>query len=1069
MPKLGVDDLKALLAEAEEKGHEDVDVSHLQEEDEGSSFEGSEGPRRRSSSMSLSEGEPRDKAKKSTAQMTRELTDLYRHAIAQTSDGTLGYEDIKTLVTSFAGVEPNETQMRGIMTELDEDGDGDVTESEWVNFCLKQLGDFVLDAGDEDGREEEELSLFERMTQQWKEIDWETVYYRCKDGVKYFLEDMKFSMSFDDMIMAMTLFVLFADNIRLLAAKKEDDFGFEVANSICLFSFIAEFIATTWSKTTWESLRPMRYKGFFNSFYWYLDLLAILSMFPDINWIATGLSIGNLSQSVGGNSSISGVGKIFRLMRLVRLVRLYKIFTEKRKRMKIEKELLEQVRQGLMNYDDVDRQKALYQERKSALGSLLQESIKARVILLILTVVIFLPLITYTEVDYSPYTCMDMLHTINDNSSIADALKDDIVTNVVSLMDGADNPDIIYLNMYPYSNSVLVNRASRLDYLRDSAMVTIELGTNDGSSTYTKATFDNSTLVESTATLNIGLTLFVGFMLLAATVVFNADAQDTVMTPIERMMNMLEEIVKDPLQPLSFDHSNPAGPGEYETRLLENTVEKITGLLRVGFGEAGAGIISANLSLDSSGSKVNPLLPGIKVYVIVGFCDIHHFEDVLVQLTDDVLTFVNTIAEIVHENVAHWGGQCNKNLGNAFVILWRIDDEEKLHMILNTSKFSKKSSSSGTEGAERSSKRKSADKEKSEGSSVSKAVDLRRVPGINVLADQALIGYLKIIAEINRNKSILKYRNEPRLTHNGTQTFKVSMGFGLHAGWAIEGAVGSLYKVDATYLSPHVNMAARLETSSRQYGVPLLASHFVHELLSPEVQNLCRMVDVVTVKGSEVPVGVYTYDCLEDQVFRTKPDEGENKKKENVKPQQSGDKFGAYELEDVRVVVASEAAARVTKHGKDMQAVAPLDVDLAPGFLATNHGNQVKVAGAKSPKQTTKLRDNKKDLDEETTEGFFLNNDSDTVDVFEMDDDLLMLRAHVKENFTTQFSEGIKVYLEGDWTAAKKLLETANKTMTEAAPTLGGDGPCITLLNYMEARNWQAPSDWAGYRPLTSK
>jgi len=50
------------------------------------------------------------------------------------------------------------------------------------------------------------------------------------------------------------------------------------------------------------------------------------------------------------------------------------------------------------------------------------------------------------------------------------------------------------------------------------------------------------------------------------------------------------------------------------------------------------------------------------------------------------------------------------------------------------------------------------------------------------------------------------------------------MGFGLHAGWAIEGAVGSVQKVDATYLSPHVNMAARLETASKQYGVPLLAS-----------------------------------------------------------------------------------------------------------------------------------------------------------------------------------------------------------------------------------------------------
>jgi hypothetical protein len=59
------------------------------------------------------------------------------------------------------------------------------------------------------------------------------------------------------------------------------------------------------------------------------------------------------------------------------------------------------------------------------------------------------------------------------------------------------------------------------------------------------------------------------------------------------------------------------------------------------------------------------------------------------------------------------------------------------------------------------------------------------------------------------------------------------MGFGLHAGWAIEGAVGSLQKVDATYLSPHVNMAARLETSSKQYGVPLLASQVRLNYVSP--------------------------------------------------------------------------------------------------------------------------------------------------------------------------------------------------------------------------------------------
>ena len=43
-----------------------------------------------------------------------------------------------------------------------------------------------------------------------------------------------------------------------------------------------------------------------------------------------------------------------------------------------------------------------------------------------------------------------------------------------------------------------------------------------------------------------------------------------------------------------------------------------------------------------------------------------------------MLTFTNAIAEIVHSNVHFWRGACNKNLGNAFVLLWRIGDEEEL-------------------------------------------------------------------------------------------------------------------------------------------------------------------------------------------------------------------------------------------------------------------------------------------------------------------------------------------------------------------------------------------------------
>ena len=46
--------------------------------------------------------------------------------------------------------------------------------------------------------------------------------------------------------------------------------------------------------------------------------------------------------------------------------------------------------------------------------------------------------------------------------------------------------------------------------------------------------------------------------------------------------------------------------------------------------------------------------------------------------SNEVLTFVNKIAEIVHSNIHNWRGQCNKNLGNAFIVVWRIGDQSTL-------------------------------------------------------------------------------------------------------------------------------------------------------------------------------------------------------------------------------------------------------------------------------------------------------------------------------------------------------------------------------------------------------
>ena len=98
----------------------------------------------------------------------------------------------------------------------------------------------------------------------------------------------------------------------------------------------------------------------------------------------------------------------------------------------------------------------------------------------------------------------------------------------------------------------------------------------------------------------------------------------------------------------------------------------------------------------------------------------------------------------------------------------------------------------------------------------------------------ALFAFLKVINNINKYTHILKYNKNKKLK-KVIQDYKVKMGFGLHTGWAIEGAIGSYFKIDASYLSPNVNMAARLESSSKQYKVPILVSGDFYEVLTPEV------------------------------------------------------------------------------------------------------------------------------------------------------------------------------------------------------------------------------------------
>jgi hypothetical protein len=90
----------------------------------------------------------------------------------------------------------------------------------------------------------------------------------------------------------------------------------------------------------------------------------------------------------------------------------------------------------------------------------------------------------------------------------------------------------------------------------------------------------------------------------------------------------------------------------------------------------------------------------------------------------------------------------------------------------------------------------------------------------------------------------------------GDGGFRVQLGFGIHVGWAIEGAIGSKYKIDVSYLSPHVNIAARLEAATTQYNTNILFSSSLYDLLSPETQvRELVLVAVVVVVGDASDAG----------------------------------------------------------------------------------------------------------------------------------------------------------------------------------------------------------------------
>ncbi len=637
-----------------------------------------------------------------------------------------------------------------------------------------------------------------------------------------------------------TIYALYSDDVRVLAFDKSADNAFIVFSSIAFFLFVVEIGLQCWCRDNYlkipsvdlrkgcaaEATKADRYtciKSYIciGSFYFWLDLIATLSMVFELPWLNSysvdGVD-GSLDSARAGKASRAGakaarILRVVRMIRLVRLVKLYKYFSENRNKKEGNGSVV----------PDVMETELEQMPPESHVGAEMSDRTTKKVIVGILIMLVVIPLLQAEDLEYVNEFGMHMLL----KQRIAD-----VGTNSISnkgwkhvesyFINTTSCVEMSYTGFDDDGDEKVIIPPSRPEpsTLRSSEKTIITIAGPNQDYSLTVA-FDVSQKADEEALLGILLTSFVILLLAVGTMTFSRDVNSLVILPIEKMVQLVREISANPLGKnfsLSPDELKGTDDG-METTLLLRTISKIAGLMRVGFGEAGAEIIGKNLNMSSNengGSSMNLLGNGTKILSIFGFVDVRNFTDTTECLQEEVMLFVNRIAHILHSIVVQCDGAANKNIGDAFLLTWKINPN-----------------------------------------------NLGSCEKHNYAGDKALYSLLKTMVEMNRHEDFICNFSPSSMgaLYERMPGYKCRIGCGLHFGWAVEGAIGSDKKIDASYISPHVNWAEFLESSTKDYGVPILLSEPFFKLLSPSAAKYCRQVDNIKKSVHDEVTALYTYDA----------------------------------------------------------------------------------------------------------------------------------------------------------------------------------------------------------------
>ena len=387
---------------------------------------------------------------------------------------------------------------------------------------------------------------------------------------------------------------------------------------------------------------------------------------------------------------------------------------------------------------------------------------------------------------------------------------------------------------------IIINESNKDIYLeKEEQLSDLKLiPTRDSRQNKNIIIYDNYIYIFKYYLFNLIRTIFSIGIFLFIYLLFLFDINNVMLSSIEKMVKKVEKMAKNPS--LETDSSNDINENkihclsflEYsegkrkmdDFKIIIDKISKICSLVSFGFGEAGTQIISQVLK-EGLNVDINPLIPGKKVMGIYGFCDIRNFTDTTEILKEKVMIFVNQVAEIVHQITADYCGSANKNIGDAFLLVWKLEDRF-IKEVVNKQGI--------------------------------KELKLKNVNRINQICDMVLICFIRILIEINKSYKLAEYRYHKGLNAR-MKNYKTRLGFGLHLGQSIEGAIGSMFKIDASYLSTDVNMANELEENTKTFKKELIMSGDFYDYLSEDAKAYVRLLDIFKSKSGQI-IRLYSID-----------------------------------------------------------------------------------------------------------------------------------------------------------------------------------------------------------------